>query len=129
MAFNDPIAELLTKIRNAKDAKHVFVDVAMSGVKINIVKILKDRGFITNFLVNEELKKIRIFLRYKGNKPLINQITRVSRPSLRKYVGYSEIPVRFGGLGINILSTSKGIIDDEKARQLKVGGELLCYVW
>jgi len=129
MSFNDPISELLTKIRNAKDAQHLFVDVSTSGIKLNIVKILKERGFISNFLVNDELKKIRIFLRYKEKKSLINELTRVSKPSLRKYVGYKDIPVRFGGLGINILSTSKGIIDDEKARQMKVGGELLCFVW
>lgn len=129
MAFNDPIAELLTKIRNAKDAQHLFVDVTKSSIKINIVKILKDRGFISNFIVNDELKKIRIFLRYVGKESLIHEIKRVSKSSLRKYVGYNNIPVRFGGLGVNILSTSKGIIDDETARQMKVGGELLCFVW
>ena len=129
MSFNDPIAELLTKIRNAKDAQHLYVDVATSGIKLNIVKILKERGFVSNFLVNDDLKKIRIFLRYKGKESLIHEMKRVSRPSLRKYVGYKDIPVRFGGLGINILSTSRGVMDDEKARQMKLGGELLCYVW
>jgi small subunit ribosomal protein S8 len=129
MAFNDPIAELLTKIKNATIAQHLFVDVSLSSIKLNIIKILSDRGFIKNFVVNDEKKKIRIFLKYKGRESIIHDLKRVSKPSIRKYIGYQDIPVRFGGMGINILSTSKGVIDDETARQMKVGGELLCYVW
>lgn len=129
MAFNDPIAELLTKIRNAKNAQHLFVDINLSSVKLNIIKILNDQGFINKFLVNDEEKKIRVFLKYKGRNSVIHELKRVSCPSQRKYIGYKDIPLLYGGLGVNILSTSKGIIDDETARQMKVGGELLCYVW
>lgn len=129
MAFNDPIAELLTKIKNASIAQHFYVDVSLSSVKFNIVKILSERGFIKNYLVDEDKRKIRIFLKYKGRQPLIHDVKRISKPSIRKYMGYKDIPVILGGMGINILSTSKGIIDDETARQMKVGGELLCYVW
>lgn len=129
MAFNDPIAELLTKIRNAKLAKHLYVDINLSRIKLNIIKILDEQGFIKNFLINEEMKKIRVFLKYKGRESVIHDLQRVSKSSLRKYVGYKDIPLVYGGLGINIISTSKGIIDDETARQMKVGGEILCYVW
>jgi small subunit ribosomal protein S8 len=129
MAFNDPISELLTKVKNATIAQHLFVDVSLSSIKLNIIKILSERGFINNFIVNDEKKKIRIFLKYSGRDSIIHDLKRVSKPSLRKYISYKDIPVRFGGMGINILSTSKGVMDDETARQMKVGGELLCYVW
>ena len=129
MAFNDPIAELLTKIRNATLAQHLYVDINLSRIKLNIIKILGDQGFVKNFLINEEKKKIRVFLKYRGRESVIHDLQRVSRSSLRKYVGYKDIPLVYGGLGINIISTSKGIIDDETARQMKVGGEILCYVW
>ena len=129
MAFNDPIAELLTKIRNAKSAKHLYVDLNLSRIKLDITKILFEQGYINKYLVNDENKKIRVFLKYRGRQSVIKDLQRVSKPSLRKYVGYKDIPLVYGGLGINILSTSKGIIDDETARQMKVGGELLCYVW
>lgn len=130
MAFNDPIAELLTKIRNAKDAKHRYVDLSFSKNKVKILEILKSHGFIENFLVNEEKFQTRVFLRYnKTREPVIRGLTRVSKCGLRRYVGYRDIPKVFNGMGVAIVSTPKGIVDGETARNLKVGGELVCTVW
>lgn len=130
MSFNDPIAELLTRIRNALNAKHRYVDVNTSKMRKRIATILKDEGFIENFIENTQKGKIRIFLKYnKQRNSIIRGIKRVSRPGLRRYVGYNEIPKVFGGIGITILSTSKGVMNGEAARQSKAGGELLCYVW
>ncbi|MBX7067265.1 MAG: 30S ribosomal protein S8 [Parachlamydiales bacterium] len=130
MAFNDPIAELLTKIRNAKGAQHRFVDLGFSRIKVKILDIIKNHGFIENFLVNEEQYKIRVFLRYtKSRESVIHGLDRISKSGLRRYVGYSDIPKVFNGMGIAILSTPKGVLDGETARNLKVGGELLCKVW
>jgi small subunit ribosomal protein S8 len=130
MAFNDPIAELLTKIRNAKGAKHRYVDLSASKMKVKILEILKNHGFIENFLANEETHTIRVFLRYtKTRESVLNGLTRVSKSGLRRYIGYTEIPKVFNGMGLAILSTPKGVIDGETARNLKVGGELLCKVW
>lgn len=130
MAFNDPIAELLTKIRNAKDAQHRFVDLSHSKLKVKLLEILKNHGFIENFLVNEEQHKIRVFLRYtKERESVIHGLKRESTCGLREYIGYDEIPRVFNGMGIAILTTSKGVMDGETARNLKVGGELLCTVW
>ena len=130
MAFNDPIAELLTKIRNAAGAQHRFVDMSKSKMKVWILEILRDHGFIANFLVNEEQHKIRVFLRYnKTRRPVITQLIRKSKGGLRSYIGHDEIPRVFNGMGIAILTTPKGVIDGETARNLKVGGELICTVW
>ena len=130
MAFNDPIAELLTKIRNAKGAQHRHVDLSHSKMKVKILDILKNHGFIENFLVNEEQHKIRVFLRYtKSRESVIHGCDRISRGGLRKYVQYTDIPRIFNGMGIAIISTPKGVVDGETARNLKVGGELLCKVW
>lgn len=130
MAFNDPIAELLTKIRNAKGAQHRYVDLSFSKMKVKILEILKSHGFIENFLVNEEKHKIRVFLRYnKSRESIIHGLDRISRGGLRRYIGYDRIPRVFNGMGIAIMSTPKGVIDGETARNLKVGGELLCTVW
>lgn len=130
MAFNDPIAELLTKLRNAKDAQHRYIDLSYSKIKVRILELLKEHGFIENFLVNVELHKIRVFLRYvKSRENILSGLRRISSPGLRKYIGYQEIPKPFNGMGIAILSTCKGVIDGETARNLKVGGELLCTVW
>src|SRR5579872_5879232 len=129
MAFNDPIAELLTKIRNAKGAQHRHVDLSFSKMKVKILEILKSHGFIENFLVNEEQHKIRVFLRYnKARESIIHGLDRISRSGLRRYIGYDRIPRVFNGMGIAIMSTPKGVIDGETARNLKVGGELLCTV-
>lgn len=130
MAFNDPIAELLTKIRNAKLAEHRFVDLSFSKNKVKILQLLKQHGFIENFLVNEEKYQMRVFLRYtKTRESVIHGLKRISRSGLRRYVGYKEIPRVFNGMGMAILSTPKGIIDGETARNLKVGGEFLLSVW
>lgn len=130
MAFNDPIAELLTKIRNAKDAQHRYVDLSHSKIKVKLLEILRNHGFIENFLVDEKNHKIRIFLRYtKDRESVIHGLKRESTCGLRAYIGCDEIPRVFNGMGIAILTTSKGVMDGETARNLKVGGELLCTVW
>ena len=130
MAFNDPIAELLTKIRNAKGARHRYVDMSFSKMKVKILEILKNHGFIENFLVNEEKFKIRVFLRYtKQRESVIHGLDRESTSGLRVYIGCERIPRVFNGMGIAIMSTNKGVMDGETARNLKVGGELLCTVW
>jgi small subunit ribosomal protein S8 len=130
MAFNDPIAELLTKIRNAKDAQHRHVDLSYSKIKIKILDILKNHGFIENFLVNEQLRKIRIFLRYtKARESVIRGLKRISTSGLRKYIGYHDIPKVSNGMGIAILTTPQGVLDGETARNLKAGGEILCTIW
>lgn len=130
MSFNDPIAELLTKIRNAKSAQHRYVDLSFSKNKVKILDLMKSHGFIENFLVNEELFKIRVFLRYtKERQSIIHNLKRVSTSGMRRYVGHKEIPHVFNGMGLCIISTPKGIMDGETARHLKLGGELLCTVW
>lgn len=130
MAFNDPIAELLTKVRNAKDAKHRHVDLIFSKIKVKILEILKNNGFIENFLVNEEKHKIRVFLKYtRDRESVIHGLKRISKCGLRRYIGYSSIPRVFNGMGLAIMSTPKGVVDGETARNLKVGGEILCTVW
>lgn len=128
--FNDPIAELLTKLRNAKDAEHRYVDIGYSKMKAEILEILRKHGFIENYLVNEAARKMRVFLRYvKNRKNVLNGMKRQSSPGGRKYVEVHEIPKVFNGMGISILSTNKGVVDGETARSLNVGGELLCTVW
>lgn len=130
MAFNDPIAELLTKIRNAKDAQHRYVDISHSKIKIKILDILKAHGFIENFLVNEELRKVRVFLRYtRTRESVIRGLRRMSTSGLRRYIGYRDIPKVFNGMGLAILTTPHGVIDGETARNLKAGGEIICTVW
>lgn len=130
MAINDPIADLLTRIRNAKNARHKFVDLKPSKLKLQVIKVLHEKGYIEHFLVDEENARARIFLRYgEGREPVIKGLERISSPGLRRYIGYRQIPKIFGGMGIAILSTPSGIVDGETARRQKVGGELLCYVW
>ena len=131
MALSDTVADLLTRIRNAKDAKHKYVDVIFSKMNQSIIDVLKNKGFVNNFLVNEKKYAIRVFLRYEKQSrgPVIHGLKRVSRPGIRRYVGYKDIPKVLSGLGTAILSTPSGIVDGEKARALKVGGELLCLVW
>src|SRR3990167_6004625 len=130
MAFNDPIAELLTKIRNAKDAEHRHVDLSHSKIKVKILEILKNHGFVENFLVNEEKRKMRVFLKYtKDRQSVIRGLKRISTSGLRKYIGYRNIPKVSNGMGIAIISTPQGVFDGETARNLKAGGEILCAVW
>jgi len=130
--LNDPIADLLTRIRNASRARHRYVDVGFSKMKEAVIKILKEKGFVAHYLIKEEKKKgtLRVFLKYTPwREPVIKGITRVSKSSLRKYVSCQEIPNVFGGMGISIISTSMGVIDGHTAKEKKVGGELLCLAW
>lgn len=133
MTITDPVADFLTRIRNAVTARHQYVDISWSKLKENIAKVLKEKGFIGDYLVRIDENKrgtLRIILKYKaGLKPAINGLRRSSKPSCRQYVKNDEIPHFFGGQGISIISTSTGVIDGGKAKQLKVGGELLCQVW
>lgn len=128
----DTIADMLTRIRNAIGAKHQKVDVPTSKVKLEIVKILKEEGFVNNYkLVGDGARRmIRIYLRYgpKGEQ-IVTKLERVSKPGCRVYVGSTSIPKVLGGIGINILSTSKGLMTDRQARKQRVGGELLCRVY
>ena len=130
--MTDTIADMLTRIRNALVAKHETVDVPASGMKLAIVKILQDEGYIKGYEVVEDgiVKTIRIKLKYGPNKQkVIVGIKRISRPGLRVYCRKDEIPKVLGGLGIAILSTSRGIMTDREARKQGVGGEVLAYVW
>jgi len=125
---------MLTKVRNASNARHEKVDIPGSKMKIEIVKIFKNEGFIKNFKLLEDKKQgiIRIFLKYEADQektPVIRGITRVSKPGLRKYTGKAEMPRLFNGMGTVVVSTSKGVLTDRKAREQGVGGELVCYIW
>lgn len=132
-AISDPIADFLTRIRNATRAQHRYVDVSWSVMKQNIAEILKAHGFIDSFLVKQDDRKrgtMRVFLKYTdGRQPVIQGIKRVSKPGLRRYVGHQDIPHFYGGLGLSILSTSNGVMAGFEAMTKKVGGELLCLVW
>lgn len=129
-SFNDPIAELLTKIRNAKSAQHCHVDINTSKIKLEILRILKDKGFIESFINNDELKFVRVLLRYtKARESVIRGLKRISTSGLRRYIGVDQIPNVFNGMGIAILTTPKGILDGDAARKANVGGEIMCTVW
>ena len=133
MTMSDPIAEMLTRIRNANTAKHDTVDIPSSKVKLAIADILVDEGYIAKYdLVDEgNFKNIRVYLKYNNNKNerVISGIKRISKPGLRVYAGKEELPRVLGGLGIAIISTNQGIVTDKKARELQVGGEVLAFVW
>lgn len=132
MSMTDPIADLLTRIRNASQARHPTVVVPRSKIKLELVKILKQEGFIEGFIdVPEGLQgQIKIFLRYDAaNRGVIRGLDRVSKPGCRKYVGRDEIPRVRNGLGLAILTTPKGVLTGQQALHAGVGGELLCYVW
>ncbi|HSX03107.1 MAG TPA: 30S ribosomal protein S8 [Rhabdochlamydiaceae bacterium] len=130
MVLHDPISDLLTRIRNAKVQRHKYVDFIYSRERFNVVKVMQAQGFLENILVDDENNRLRIFLKYgKDRKSVINGLKRMSSPGLRKYVGYQNIPVIFGGMGVAILSTSKGVVDGNTARSQKIGGELICLVW
>jgi small subunit ribosomal protein S8 len=129
---SDPIADMLTRIRNALTARHPKVDVPASRLKMDIARILKEEGYITNFKLAEEgiRRTIKIYLKYSPDtSPVISKIERISRPGCRVYVGRTEIPRVLGGLGINILTTPRGVMTGRKAHREGVGGEVLCQVW
>jgi len=130
--MTDPIADMLTRIRNASNAKHDSVDIPASNIKKELAQILLNEGFVKGFDVIDDAKQgiIRVDLKYgKQNEKVISGIKRISKPGLRVYVKSDEIPRVLGGLGIVILSTSKGIMTDKLARKEKLGGEVICYVW
>ena len=133
MVTSDPIADMLTRIRNANTAKHDTVDVPSSKMKVAIADILVNEGFIEKYDIVEDgnFKSIHITLKYvvDKNEKVITGIKRISKPGLRVYAGKENLPVVLGGLGIAILSTNQGIITDKEARKLQVGGEVLAFVW
>ncbi len=133
MTTNDPIADMLTRIRNANTAKHDTVDVPSSRMKLAIADILVDEGYVKKYdlVENGNFKDIRITLKYADDKNtrVISGLKRISKPGLRVYAGREKLPRVLGGLGIAILSTNQGVITDRKARELNVGGEVLAFVW
>lgn len=132
MGMTDPIADMLTRIRNAGMAQHPKTDLPSSNLKVAVANVLKELGYIKNFKVtSDDLQgSLRLYLKYDtNNKPVIHEITRVSRPGRRLYVSKDDIPRVKNGLGAAVLSTSRGVMDDESARKSQVGGEVLCTVW
>ena len=132
MSLTDPVADLLTRIRNAVGARQQKLDVPASKLKMEIARILKEEGYISNFKATEEngRKVLRVYLKYSSNNDAaITNLARVSRPGCRVYVGHTEIPRVLGGLGINILTTPKGVMTGRQARRSGIGGEILCEVW
>ena len=130
--MTDPIADMLTRLRNAVIAKHSRVDVPASKLKVKITELLKDEGFIKNYRLIEDEKQgvLRVYLKYgAGNEKMISGLVRVSRPGRRVYVGKDKIPTILGGMGVAILSTSRGVMTDRESRRQQVGGEVLAYVW
>ena len=132
MQITDVIADMLTRIRNAGTAKHETVDVPASNVKNAIAQILVEEGYVKEVQIIDDGKQgvIRLYLKYTENKkPVISGIKRISKPGLRIYASKDELPKVLGGLGVAVISTSKGIMTDKKARQLGVGGEVMAYIW
>lgn len=133
MAVSDPIADMLTKIRNASLSGHEKVDIASSNLKLQIIKILKNEGFIRNFKKvssKDNMPCIRVYLKYDENMtPIIHGIERVSTPGRRVYCGYKNVPSVYNGIGVVVVSSSNGVITGKKAKDAKVGGEVICKVW
>ena len=130
-AVTDPVADYLTRIRNAQKARHPHVDVPASKLKRAMTQILKDKGFIQDYVNVQDSKQglIRIYLKYlRGGQPVIQRIERVSKPGLRRYVGADDLPRVMNGLGIAVVSTSRGVMTDKEARRAGIGGEVLAYV-
>jgi small subunit ribosomal protein S8 len=130
MTMTDPVSDLLTRIRNASDARHETVDIPSSKMKLEIARILKEEGYISGFSSIQDSKQgsIRIQLKYEGKNAVISSLERISRPGCRVYVGKSEIPSIIGGMGICIMSTSQGILTGKQAQEKGLGGEVLCAV-
>lgn len=130
MSMSDPIADMLTRIRNAQGVQKTTVAMPSSKLKVAIARVLKDEGYIENFAVAEDGGKptLSIELKYYAGRPVIERIERVSRPGLRIYKGKSDIPTVMNGLGVTIVSTPQGVMTDRKARATGIGGEILCYV-
>jgi small subunit ribosomal protein S8 len=129
---SDPIADMLTRIRNASRAEHEKVDIPASKLKVRLAELLRDEGFIKNFRILEDKKQgtLRVYLKYgAGNERMISGLVRVSTPGRRVYVGHDRIPSILGGMGVALLSTPRGVMADRDARKQKIGGEVLAYVW
>ncbi len=131
MPVTDPIADFLTRIRNAIHAKKKFVDIPSSHMKLKMAEILKDNSFVKDFNVIEDSKQnvIRIHLKYVNGEPSISGLKKISTPGLRSYADKNNIPRVLNGLGLAILSTSKGLLTDKQAKQESVGGEIICHIW
>jgi small subunit ribosomal protein S8 len=132
MAITDPIADMLTRVRNAGKAKFNSVDIPGSKIKVELARVMKDQGYIRNYKFIKDGKQgiLRIYLKYADNQAhVIQELTRVSKPSRRIYVGAGEIKSYYNGMGTSILSTSKGILTDKQARKEKVGGEVICNIF
>ena len=130
--LSDPVADMLTRLRNALASRHPKVDVPASKLKAEIARILKEEGYILNFKVAEEgvKKVIKIYLKYTpGNQPVISHIERISRPGCRVYAGKTDIPRVLGGMGINIMTTPRGVMTGRSAHKEGIGGEILCQIW
>jgi len=130
--ISDPIADLLTRLRNASRAEHEKVDIPASKLKVKITELLKEEGFVKNYRLIEDEKQgvLRVYLKSgAGNEKMISGLVRVSRPGRRVYVGKDKIPTILGGMGVAILSTSRGVMTDRESRRQQVGGEVLAYVW
>jgi small subunit ribosomal protein S8 len=132
MAITDPIADMLTRVRNAGKAKFNSVDIPGSKIKIEMARVMKDEGYIRNYKFIKDGKQgiLRVYLKYADNQAhVIQELTRISKPSRRVYVGADEVKAVYNGMGISILSTSKGILSDKQARKEKVGGEVICNIF
>ena len=130
--ISDPISDMLTRVRNAIQARHPKVDVPSSKLKLELARILKEEGYILNFKLVEEgiMKTIRLYLKYTAtNEPVISKIERISKPGCRIYAGSKGIPKVLGGLGVNVLTTSRGVMTGADARKAGIGGEVLCRIW
>lgn len=134
MSISDPIANMLVMVKNASVARHDMVEIPGSKLKVEMIKIMKNEGYIKNFKLLDDKKqgKIRIFLKYEDDKiktPVIRGMRRVSKCGLRQYVGKTSIPRILNGMGTAVVTTSKGVLTDRKAREQGVGGEVICYIW
>lgn len=132
MSLNDPISDMLTRVRNASASGHATVKIPHSRIKAEVSRLLKREGYIADYAVEQDDGRSYITLKLKysrGDKSVIRGLSRVSKPGLRKYVGSDDIPKVFGGIGMAILSTSRGLLTDREARRSKLGGEVVCYVW
>jgi small subunit ribosomal protein S8 len=128
----DPISDMLTRIRNSSMAEHEKTDIPASKLKVRIAELLKEEGFIKNFRLIEDRKQgiLRVYLKYgPGQERVITGLRRVSKPGRRQYVGADKIPSVLGGIGVALISTPRGVLTDRESRRLRVGGEVLCYVW
>ena len=130
MVMTDPIADMLTRIRNANQMRNATVSMPTSKVKVEIARILKEEGYIVDYVVDGDVKKtLTLTLKYSGNERVITGLKRISKPGLRVYAEATNLPKVLNGLGIAIISTNQGVVTDKQARKLNVGGEVLAYIW